>query len=376
VTALIVQAVAAIYSLSNALLLRPLATYRRRNLPSDAPLVSVLIPARNEEANLPRLLAGLAAQDYPHLEVIVLDDHSTDATSAVAEAWQSRDPRLRVMAGAALPSRWLGKPHACAQLAAEAKGEILVFSDADTAWAPDAVGLVVRAMIATRAGALTAWPSQELECSAARLLQPVQQTSVVAFLPALLVPYPTFTAAIAANGQALAFTRNAYSAIGGHSSAPNHVIEDMHLGRAVKRAGFRFALVPAGDRIRCRMYRSNGEAWEGFTKNLYAGLGASPLSLAITLALANGLYVLPWVVLAATLIARREAGVALAAALLSLLPRLASDLRFGFPPVLAPLHPVGVLAWSAAAIESARRFRNGRVTWKGRTYDLRPGGQS
>ena len=150
----------AVYAVLNARAWRNLRELPQTSSP-DRPKVSVLVPARNEKANLERLLPSLLAQDYANLEIFVLDDHSNDGTLEVIQRFAALDSRLQAVEGAILPSGWLGKPHACQQLSRAASGEILIFTDADTFWTADGVGLIVNAFASTRADALCAWPEQE-----------------------------------------------------------------------------------------------------------------------------------------------------------------------------------------------------------------------
>lgn len=361
----------ALLAVVNSLSLPGLRGFRRVRLPARPPRVSVLVPARDEADNLRSLLPQLLAQDYPDFEVLVLDDRSCDGTAGVVSEVAANDSRLRLVTGEPLPAGWLGKPHACQQLAGRAAGELLVFTDADTLWAPDALGLLARAWLGTGADALSAWPDQRPCGPFSRLVHPVQQWSVLSFLPIPLVGHAGYPAAVAANGQLLAFRRGLYDRVGGHAAARGSVVEDMWLARAAKRAGGRFALLDATGVVGCRMYRTDAEVWSGFAKNVYPGLGASPPALAGTLLVVLGLFVGPWVGLGLALARGEGVGEPLAAVVLSLVGRALSDLRFGYPLGLVPLHPLSVLAWAAIALESARRYHRGRVAWKGRAYDLR-----
>ena len=354
----------------NALLFRSVRSFRRQQ-GSPEPRVSVLVPARNEARNLERLLPSLGAQTYGNLEILVLDDHSSDSTLDVIRRHARRDSRLVALEGRALPHGWLGKPHACAQLSRAATGELLVFTDADTEWAPDALERLVAAFQATRADALCAWPEQVCSDPLARLVQPLQQWSFLTFMPLAFVPVPWVTVAVAANGQLLAFRREAYARIGGHDGVRASVIEDMALARAVKRSGGRFALLNAHGAVRCEMYSSEQETWAGFAKNTFAAVGASPAALLAVMACVLALVLGPWLWLARNALAGEALLEPALAVALSLVPRLLSDWRCGYGLRGSLLHPLSVLAWAAIGLESWRRYASGRVAWKDRTYDLR-----
>jgi chlorobactene glucosyltransferase len=359
----------AVYAVLNARAWRNLRELPQSSSPyssPDQPRVSLLVPARNEASNLEHLLPSLIAQEYTNLEIIVLDDHSSDGTLAVIRKYAASDSRLLPIAGADLPRGWLGKPHACQQLSRAASGKILIFTDADTVWSPDGVRLIVNAFAATDADALSAWPEQTCTDPLSSLLQPLQQWSLVAFLPLRLVPARYFPVAVAANGQCLAFRRETYTQIGGHTGVRSSVIEDMALARNVKNARGRFGLFNAAGVIRTRMYGGVHEAFEGYTKNVFPAFGASRLAFMAVMLLNLILFVAPWIWLVL------QPGLEPAfAVLLSVLPRTLSDRASHYPHGLSLLHPIAIFVWALVGLESWHRYRRGTVAWKGRSYDLR-----
>jgi chlorobactene glucosyltransferase len=359
------------FALVNAVFLRRLTDYARAPLPPNPPRVSVLVPARNEESNLERLILSLLAQDYTNLEIIVLDDHSTDRTPEIIGVLAAKDSRIRVLEGSELPAEWLGKNWACHQLARAATGEVLVFTDADTIWQPDGVRLIVQAMTRTRADALSAWPEHPTTGWFSSVVQPVQQWSLLAFLPIFLVPVRAFPVAVAAIGQLIAFRRAAYDAVGGHEAVRGSVIEDMALARNIKRAGLRFQLMNAVGTVSCAMYSDTREVWDGFAKNVYPGAGATPISMIGLIVVVWLVALVPWAWLILGLVRGSRLLEPLLAVALSLIPRALSDWRYGYRAGLWPLQPLSILSWTAIALESWRRYATGNVIWKGRHYDLR-----
>ncbi len=364
-------ALMAVFAVVNALFLRRLTDYARAPISSDLPRVSLLVPARNEESNLEPLMLSLIAQDHANLEIIALDDHSTDRTLEILSTLETRDSRIRVLEGEELPVGWLGKNWACHQLAQTATGEFLVFTDADTIWRPDGVRLIVQAMTRTRADALSAWPQHPTAGWFSSLVQPVQQWSLLAFLPIFLVPARAFAVAVAAIGQLIAFRRAAYDAIGGHEAVRGSVIEDMALARNIKRAGLQFQLMNAVGTVSCTMYASPREVWDGFAKNVYPGAGATPISMLGLIAFVWLVALGPWAWLLSSLLRGSSLLEPLIAVALSLIPRVLSDWRYGYRMGLWLLHPLSVLSWTLIALESWRRYATGNVHWKGRRYDLR-----
>ncbi len=324
--------------------------------------ISILIPARNEARNLEQLLPSLLAQDAANLEILVLNDRSEDDTKMVLE--QFTDSRLRVLEGTQLPDGWLGKNWACHQLSLVATGHILIFTDADTLWQSFTANAIAAQFEQRNADALCAWAAQTVTDPISRLIQPLQQWSLLAFLPLFFVPMRAFPVAVAANGQCLAFTRAAYNRIGGHEAIKNSIIEDMALARAVKRSGGKFVLLNGAHAIRTKMYANSQEAFAGYAKNVYPAFGASRAAF-FTATLFNFLvYVLPWLLLPFW-------DVAPLAILASMLARGISDQRNHYNPLWTLLHPLGIAVWAIIGFESMQRFETGRVTWKGREYDLR-----
>jgi len=327
----------------------------------DMPLVSVLIPARNEAANLRANLPPLLASGYPRLEIIVLDDRSGDETASVLEDFARRHPdRLRLIGGAALPDGWLGKNWACHQLARAARGGVLLFCDADVTAGPRAVTRTLALLRREDAGAVTALPRHRLGSWAEAAVVPlIAQMPVAASLPLALVPRTAAPSLSMANGQWLAFTRDAYDRIGGHAAVRGEVLEDVHLGRAVKRAGHRLAAAVATDDLSVRMYHGWPEVRRGFGKNVYALLGGRPWSFAVgtTIFLLTAVY--PWIT--------PFRGNALAFTPLALLIslRVAAALLFRHDWRTVLLHPLGAVMALAIAATSFRT--RGKVEWRGRT---------
>lgn len=367
-----VSGVPAVLSLLAAALLLPMlgvALYNaltaprleRAGEPADAPPVSVLVPARDEAENLRGMLPLLLRQAYPDYEVLVLDDRSHDDTAAVARALAADDARLRLLPGEPLPAGWLGKNWACHQLARAARGELLLFCDADVFARPDALPRTVALLRRERADAVTAIPRQIFSGWAEAAVIPlVLHLPVLALLPLRLVgrlPSPSLSMA---NGQWLAFRREAYDAVGGHAAVRGEVVEDVALGRRVKAAGLRLVAAVAPGPLAVHMYTGLSEVREGFRKNLYPLLGGRPPGFAAAMLCALLALVYPW---AAALAGERSALLPLA--LLAALRALgALTFRHGWRSVL--LHPAGSLLAPAIALGSFRAHRRGALRWKGR----------
>jgi chlorobactene glucosyltransferase len=345
----------------------------------DMPFVSVIVPARNERLNIERCLRSLTASRYPAFEVVVIDDRSEDETAALAsEAPPSNARDVRVIRGAELPEGWLGKPWACHQGADAARGELLLFTDADTTHAPDLLGRAVAGLREERADLLTVLGRQLMETFWERLVQPH------IFLM-MLFRFPDFERTAKnhrwrdaiANGQFLLFTREAYAAIGGHAAVRDEVVEDLALAQHVKRAGLALRIRGAEDLLATRMYRSLSELVGGWSKNLViGGLQSLPHALRPVVAPVSflsgvALWIAPPLLLVASLAgAVPEAFVVWAATVcaLSALTFAVFTRQMGGPWTYGLLYPLGAGVGTYIFLRSWARGRN--VEWKGRRYTL------
>ncbi len=259
--------------------------------------ITVLIPMRNESAVIADTVRSLLAQDYPDLEILILDDHSTDDSAEIARAAAQDDPRLRVLPGAPLPLGWAGKVWACLQLAEQAKGEYLLFTDADVRWEPGALSALMAEAQKTKADLLTVWPTQITQTWGERLVVPLMAFSILAYLPVLAVHYIPWSVFSAAMGQCLLFRRAAYQKIGGHAAIKNRVLDDMAFAYAIKRNRLRLRMADANGLIQTRMYNNWLQVRDGFAKNILAGHGSSVSFLFLSTVFHWWLFVLPWFLL-------------------------------------------------------------------------------
>jgi len=357
-------------ALSNLLVLRRLDRYGR---PARFPRLSVLVPARNEEANIGPCVRSLLAQDYPDFELLVLDDESSDQTAQVLAALATEDHRLRVLSGQPLPAGWLGKQWACHQLSQAATGELLLFTDADTRHHPQTLSDAVAAMLAERTDLLSAFLREEVVSWGERLVVPILLWSIFSFLPLGLAYWLRLPAFTAANGQFLLFRRRAYEQIGGHAAVRQHATEDLALVRHIVTHGLCWRLVDVGQRIRCRMYQDFSQAYEGLSKNLFAVFDYHVLFFILIWLWLGVVFLEPPLLLALSLVgvplAGFSPGLAIAAIALALLLWGLFCWRFEFPLYLAFLYPVIIALVIFIALRSLLFTLRGRATWKGRTLD-------
>lgn len=342
--------VLAVHAAVNAGLLRqPTAS-------STTTCVSVLLPLRNEATRVTPCLRALLGQQGVDLEIVVLDDGSTDSTAELVRSLAGDDPRVRLLTGRTLPTGWLGKPHACQQLAdaAAATSEVLVFVDADVVLAPCAVAATVALLEQTGLDLLSPYPRQEAPGWTA-LVQPLLQWSWLTFLPLRVAETSSRPSLSAANGQLLAVRRASYDRAGGHTAVRDAVVEDVELLRALKRAGGRGGVCDGTALATTRMYDSWDELVAGYTKSLCT-------LPAPTLAVLAFLYLLP------PIAALRGSRVGALGYTAGVVGRVVSARRTGSPALPASLaHPLSVTAFCALAGRSRLARRRGKLTWKGRT---------
>jgi hypothetical protein len=349
---------------------------------TQGPLVSVVVPARNEELRLGPLLDSLRLQSYAALEVIVVDDRSSDGTAALVEAHLAGDPRLRLLRNVEPPPGWVGKTWAAHQGSQQARGEILLFIDADVRLHPDCVARAVTA--AAEADLLTLLPRVDAVGLWERAVQPLLLQLIVGLMPARKINDPRSLVA-AANGPFMLFRRDAYARLGGHEAFRSEVIEDLKMARAAKAAGLRLRYLVGTEAARVRMYDSLGELWRGWSKNVFIALADDRrLALALAPLAATGLlvlYALPWSALlwTAPLLALHPdshslmlGAAAVAATLAQVAARGVLARGYGMPAGDAWLQPLGAVVVAAIVLNSALRAATGLgVQWKGRVYAKR-----
>lgn len=336
--------------------------------PGAQPVVSVLIPARNEENTIGLCLEGLTKQDYPDLEILVLNDQSEDDTEQVVRTWIALDSRIRLLSGSDVPPGWTGKNWACQQLSEEASGEILIFTDADNRHAPFAVTNTVAYLQKYELGMLSAFPQQWTHTLAEKLIVPIMDIFVYGALPLWLTYYAPFPSMAAANGQWLALTRDAYKKLGGHHTVKSELVEDTVLSRIAKKYRMKILTLAGTGAVFCRMYRSRSEIWAGFSKNFYGLAGYNNIVFfGILAAMVSG-FILPYLLW--PLASLRT--LALIAIGLNILIRAMLAVRYRHPFwVSLLLHPVGMFYAVMIGMNSFLSARRGIIRWKGRDIQIR-----
>jgi chlorobactene glucosyltransferase len=359
----------------NVLAVVPVST---RDPGRAAPKVAVIVPARNEAANIGPCVESLSAQQYPaeRLAVIVVDDDSTDATAAIVDALAAQDRRIVLRQAAPLPPGWKGKVHACCAGVAAAPDDVewLCFLDADMRASPHTIASAVEAVENRKLDLLTLAPRHELESFAERLMLPCG-LYLLGFYQNLEKVQAADSDAVVATGQFMLVRREAYAAVGGHAPVRDAICEDVELALLLKRRGYRVLLMDGNPLLSTRMYTGWATLWPGFAKNLIQLLGGC----ARTLLAAPVIVALAWIAvwlppqdLAAAL--RGVGGAPLALALAALGSAAVVGLHVGgavhfrIPWWYGLLFPLGYTVGAAMAIDSVRWRVTRRVHWKGRVY--------
>jgi hypothetical protein len=333
---------------------------RARGTPPAGTCVSILIPARDEEANIAACLDAAAASRGVEVEIIVMDDGSTDRTAAIVREHAARDARIRLVACPPLPKGWTGKVHACHRLSEAATGTHLLFIDADVRLEPDAAAAMAAHAQADGIALVSGVPRQVIGSLGEALMVPAINLLMLGYLPGAGRAFTRDPGFAAATGQLLLADAAAYRATGGHEAVRHLLHDGIALARRFRAAGHRTEVVDGAALATCRMYDGFGASWRGFLKNAHEGM-ATPIGLPVwTLVLAGG-HLLPWLLLPAPL--------ALAALGCSLGMRVAITLRMREPAWTILLHPATVAV--AVAIQWASlvaRLRGRPAGWKGRAY--------
>jgi chlorobactene glucosyltransferase len=345
------------------------------------PFVSVVIPARDEAHNIERVVATVAASDYPDFEIVVVDDRSADGTAGLARAVpRGNARRILVVDGEPLPDGWLGKPWACRQGARWASGSVLLFTDADTVHGPDLLARAVSALRTSRADAVPVVGRQLMGSVWERLVQPQVFVNMVVRFRDQSRPLPPerWRDAIA-NGQYILLPREVYDAIGGHAAVKSEVVEDLRLAQILVRGGRTLEVRRAEESFATRMYRDLGELVRGWSKNIVLGglqtlpPGLRPFTPPAMLLSAAALWLAPPLALVAALLGVGGSGLAVwavGAVGVSLLFWCLVTRRFGAPWAYGLLYPLGSAVVWYIVLRSWTGM--GRVEWKGRQYRAAP----
>ena len=334
--------------------------------------VSVLIPVRNEEMNVETCIDHIYAGHHAPFEVIVYNDNSTDRTSTILNGLKERYPSLRVLQGGPLPQGWAGKNHACHHLSLHAKGDVLLFIDADTTIQPDGIGHLLNAVESERlpSDMVSALPKQVMNTWGEKMLMPFLPLTILAWLPLEFVrrfPFPSMTVAI---GQVLMIRREAYKTSGGYEAIPAELVDDMALATRFKNLGLTVRFIDGFEIAHCRMYDSFQAIWNGFSKNMFLGVRqVIPLWL-FAICLYTTCFIIPFILLACTPFLSAELQLLTFVSVgFNFAIRWLMVFRYSHPLIHTFLHPIAAIIVVGIFINSGIQTLLGTVKWKGRTYD-------
>lgn len=326
----------------------------------DGALVSILIPARDEAANIGACVEAALAQTGVAIEVVVMDDGSSDGTPDIVRRLAAGDPRLRLLRAPPLPDGWSGKMHACARLAEAARGTHFLFIDADVRLAPGAAAGLAGHAARRRLALVSGVPRQRIGSLGEGLTVPMINLLLMGYLPGGGRAFTRLAGFAAGCGQMMLFERRAYEAAGGHAALRATLHDGLNFPRLMRAAGHRTEMVEGAGLATCRMYRGFREAWRGFLKNAREGM-ATPIGLPVWTVLLAGAHLWPFFLLPAF-----QAVLALA---LVFALRAAITRRVGEPYWTVALHPAAVMVALAIQWTALTRFLLGRKEgWKGRSY--------
>lgn len=330
--------------------------------PESEPLVSIVVPARNESHVIERTVRAFLAQDYPHLELIVVDDRSTDATADVLAA--IADPRLLVVKGEERPAGWIGKPWALEQGSRRARGELILIADADIVYAPAAVRACVAELLSGNAAMLAVFPYFEMHGFGEQVGMPMLPF-MFAVLPFWLGNRWQRPVLAVGGGAGNLVRRDALESIGYFSALRDAIIDDIGLAQLLRRNGFGTTGVRAEGLVRVRMYHGAKAIAEGFTKNLFAGVGRSYVLAALLFAGFFVFHLFPYA------FALAGDPYAIATVVLISIVRVVLFAAMGYSLANAMfLHPLMIAFWAYIFLRSV--WMTGirkRIAWRGRVYD-------
>ncbi|HET9401262.1 MAG TPA: glycosyltransferase [Candidatus Acidoferrales bacterium] len=336
------------------------------NDPDARPSVSAIVPARNEEENIARCVESLAAQ-AAILEIIVINDQSTDRTASILTDLVARIPKLKVLETSELPAGWVGKNYAVSLGAAQAQCEWLLFTDADAVHLPGSTNHALQDAAEHSASLVSYSPEQELCEWWERALVPFVFVRLAEKFRYAQINDP-FSKAAAANGQYLLIRRDAYDSMGGHSAIAGDVLEDVELARRAKSSGYRIYFAPGKGIARVRMYRTFSAMWQGWVKNLYPLMRDKNGSLTREI-----VTVFPWLPLLLMAFAPIHwalpvLGLALLAGRHATYAAMLKKNHFRVAGIAYYIPAVALYVCALAV--SARRYAKGSVSWKGREYPV------
>jgi chlorobactene glucosyltransferase len=340
----------------------------------ERPLISILIPARNEEDNIKRCINSLLKQDYNNLEILVLDDGSIDRTAEIVNKLIKKDPRIRLYYGKPLARGWLGKSYACQQLAGYAKGQYLLFVDADTLHFPTSISSAIACLLKYKVDALSVFAKQIMVTFPERMVIPFGNFLIMGFMPLALIRRSRKALFCTAIGQFMLFKKDIYKAIGGHESVKGEILEDVIISKQVKRCGYKFMIFDGRSNLYCRMYHNFSEVVSGYSKILFSSFDYSVMMMSTAIVVIAAIYLMPFVMLPLSIIfdwQQAYINMIFLQMIFILVTRIILSVRYRMKAVDILLYPLSVIYLLSMAVNSVLQYKfNIGVCWKGRTYNI------
>lgn len=346
-----------------------------KKLLQENPLISILIPARDEEKNIGRCLRSLVKQDYQNVEILVLDDNSDDNTGSIVNEWSKKDKRIKLIIGRPLIRGWKGKSYACHQLSVRAKGKYLIFTDADTLHFPDSISSSLAALCINKLDALSVFPRQIMVTTHERMAVIFINLAVLALMSIAFIRKTRSPKLCIANGQFMLFKRKVYDSIGGHRNIKKDIVEDVAISKQVKKCGFKFMIFDGRRNIHCRMYDGFNEVVRGFSKFIFAAMNYSIFKLAAVIVMVIVLFLAPVVFLPLGLYLENwplmiDINLTVQVSIIIII-RVAMTFRFKSRIIDIILHPLSMFYIAGLAMNSVYQARFGKgIYWKDRFYAI------
>jgi chlorobactene glucosyltransferase len=371
---LIILCVLLINFLFNQFLYKDISRFRLpEKIKKDPPLVSILIPARNEEKNIEKCIKAFLKQDYPNLEIIVLDDNSSDNTYSIVKKISERNKNVKIFKGKPLLQGWLGKNYACFQLSRFAKGEYFVFTDADTYHFQNSISSSLAALLGNGLDALCPFPREIMITIHERMTIPFMNFAILLFMPLALIrksKNPLFCTGV---GQYLLFKREVYFGMGGHAAVKGKILEDVHITKKTKEMGYRYMIFDGRKIISCRMYNNFRQVFTGYSRFLFSAFDYNIFMLSLAIIFFILLFLLPNLFFPVGLFIYhwpREILLPIVAqiSIVSFI-RMVNTFRFKEKLLDILLSPLSIVYIVFIAFNSVLQNKLGRgIYWRGRTY--------
>ena len=344
------------------------------NILAQNPLMSILIPARNEEENIKRCIISLTKQDYKNIEILVLDDNSTDDTVRIVLELSQKDPRIKLYSGGPLKKGWLGKSYACWQLSKHARGDYLIFTDADTLHFPNSISGAVACLLRYNLDALSVFPKEIMVTFHERMMVPFGHYIILSLMPLYLIRKIKTALFCTAIGQFMLFKKEVYKKIGGHKSIKGKMLEDIKISKRVKSFGYKFMIFDGRSNVYCRMYRNFRGIVEGYSKVLFAVFDYKIYMISIAIILVAAIFLFPFLMLPIGILFDWPLvliELIILQIIIILITKMILSLRFKCKAVDIILHPISIVYLILIAINSVLNTKIGMgVYWKGRIYDV------